>query len=314
MVKEAAENTVILAGATGHLGGSIARYLRQRGATVKALVRPGSGRQKVAALQQLGVIIAEVDFGNVAALTEACRGGSVVVSALSGLREVIVETQTRLLEAAVAAGVPRFIPSDYAIDLFKLPPGTNRNLDLRREFAARLDRAPIRATSILNGMFTDLLTGEAPVILFPFRRVIYWGNADQPMDFTTLDNTAEYTAAAALDPATPRFLCIAGDVQSARDLKESASAASGRRFRLLRLGGLGTLGFLIKFTRTVFPQKGEVFPVWQGMQYLHNMLSGLPKLQPLDNSRYPEIRWTSVEEVLRTRKYGKDKSSFQSPK
>jgi hypothetical protein len=68
--------------------------------------------------------------------------------------------------------MPRFIPSDYCIDFTKLPPGTNRNLDLRREFHERLDRAPIAATSILNGRFADMLTGQAPIVLFKFKRVL----------------------------------------------------------------------------------------------------------------------------------------------
>ena len=42
--------------------------------------------------------------------------------------------------AAVDAGVPRFIPSDFAIDFTKIPEGGNRNLDLRREFHRRLER------------------------------------------------------------------------------------------------------------------------------------------------------------------------------
>ncbi|WP_224998784.1 NmrA family NAD(P)-binding protein [Cesiribacter sp. SM1] len=294
-------NTIILAGATGALGGKIARSLLKRGANVRAIVRPGSNRKKVEGLQELGISIVEADYNSHASLTRACTGGDCVVSALSGLREVIVEVQTALLEAAIAAGVPRFIPSDYAIDFTKIPFGTNRNLDLRKEFKERLDQAPVKATSVLNGMFTDLLTGDAPVVLFPLQRIMYWGNAEQPMDFTTMDNTAEYTAAAALDPSTPRFLHIAGDVQSARGLKLAAGTATRKKFELLRIGGLGTLRSMINLTRFVYPGNGEVFPPWQGMQYLHNMLSGLPKLQPLDNDRYPCIRWTSVQEVLSRR-------------
>jgi uncharacterized protein YbjT (DUF2867 family) len=301
MIQKTADNLVILAGATGDLGGRIAKSLRQRGTKVKALVRKGSDSEKITLLRELGVSVAEVDFSSVAELTKACAGSSIVVSALSGLREVIVDTQTRLLEAAVAAGVPRFIPSDYAIDFTKLPAGTNRNLDLRREFGEVLDKAPIAATSILNGMFSDLLTGQAPVVLFPLQRVIYWGNADQLLDFTTIENTAAFTAAAALDPTTPRYLRIAGDVVSARGLKEAASKATGKEFKLFRVGGLGTLETLIKFTQTVFPQKKEVFPAWQGMQYLRDMFSGLPKLEPLDNNRYPGIQWTFVQEVLASR-------------
>ena len=67
-----------------------------------------------------------------------------------------------LLDGAAQAGVPRFIPSDYSADFTKTQLGDNRNLDLRREFMARADRAPIRVTSILNGAFMDMLC-PAPI-------------------------------------------------------------------------------------------------------------------------------------------------------
>ena len=250
------------------------------------------------ALQHKGVSIVEVDYNSNADLTKACEGGSCVVSALSGLEEVIVDAQTSLLQSAIEAGVPRFIPSDYAIDFTKLPEGTNRNLDLRRIFHDRLNHAPIQATSVLNGMFMDLLTGQAPFILFDLNRVVYWEDTDQPMDFTTIDNTAEFTAAAALDPSTPRYLRIAGQVASARQLKEIVSEVTGNKFRLFRAGKLKRLNTLISIARTVAPKKEEVFPPWQGMQYMHNMYSGLAKLEPLDNNRYPGIGWTPIREVL----------------
>ena len=98
-----------------------------------------------------------------------------MVSALQGLRDVIVETQAVLLDAGVGAGVPRFIPSDFSIDFTRFPPGENRNLDLRRDFHKRLDRASISATTIFNGAFADMLTGQMPLILFKLRRVLYLG-------------------------------------------------------------------------------------------------------------------------------------------
>jgi nucleoside-diphosphate-sugar epimerase len=293
---------IVLAGATGHLGQRIAHYVLQRGGAVRLLVRKGSTASEVNALRENGAAVVEVDFGSISDLTQACAGGACVVSALSGLRDVIVDVQSRLLWAAVDAGVPRFIPSDYCIDFTKLVPGSNRNLDLRREFAAVVDKAPIAATSVLNGMFTDLLTGQAPVVLSGPKLVLYWGNADQPLDFTTMENTAAFTAAAALDPSTPRFLSIAGEVTTIKGLQKSASEAFDKKFRTIRLGGLGGLNTMIKIAKTVFPQKEEVFPAWQGMQYLRDMFSGLPKLDPLDNDRYPGIQWTSVREVLATAK------------
>ncbi len=254
------DRVIVLAGATGHLGGLVARALRARGARVRAIVRPGTARGKIVELQQLGVAIAEADYRDGLQLARACEGGSCVVSTLSGLREVIVDVQTSLLQASVDAGVPRFIPSDFAIDFMKMPDGGNRNLDLRRVFDLRLDDAPIAATSILNGMFADLLTGQAPFILFKFRHVVYWENADQPMDFTTTKDTAAYTAAAALDHNTPRVLRIAGEVATARDLAAIASSVTGERFKLVRAGGLRRMEKLIRLTRLLAPGANDVFP------------------------------------------------------
>ena len=290
--------SIILAGATGNLGGRIARAILKRGVNLRAFVRHGSDPDRVEALRKRGAEIAEVNFNSVSELTEACKGGSCVVSALCGLRDVIVETQTLLLDAAVKAGVPRFIPSDFSIDFTKVPYGTNRNLDLRREFHEHLDKAPIAATSILNGGFTDLLTGEAPFILFKFKRVLCWENADQLMDFTTIDDTANFTAAAALDSTTPRFLRIAGDQISARGLAEVVSEVTGEKFRLFRPGGLKRLAILIKITRAILPKSNTLYPPWQGMQYMHNMFSGQAKLEPLDNDRYPGMQWKTARDVL----------------
>lgn len=292
---------IIVAGATGDLGHRLTSHLLKSGATVKALVRKGSNANAVSLLQKKGVLISEVDFNNQAQLTQACSGGSSLVSALNGVEDVIVGVQTQLLKAATEAGVPRFIPSDYCIDYTKLSYGSNRNLDLRRQFNEGLNKAPIAATSILNGMFTDLLTGQAPVVLFGPKRVLYWGDAEQLLDFTTIENTAEYTARAVLDNTTPRYLRIAGEVTNVKGIREAASKVTGQEFRLLKAGGLGGLQTMIKITRVLLPKKNEVFPPWQGMQYLHNMFTGLPKLTPLDNNRYPNVHRTTVQEVLSKR-------------
>ncbi len=295
-------SVIVVAGATGNLGGRIVRALLERGASVKTFVRHSTGQDKLERLRALGVMAARVDVCRASELTPICSGASCVVSALQGLRDVIVEIQTVLLEAAIKARVPRFIPSDFSIDFTKLSPGGNRNLDLRREFHERLDRTPIAATTIYNGAFADMLTGQMPLILFKMHRVLCWGNADQRMDFTTMDDTAAFTARAALDPSTPRFLRIAGDQLSARELTALASEVSGEKFRLLRAGGLGTLGALIKITRTFAPGKEELYPAWQGMQYMRDMFGGRAKLDPLDNDRYPGIHWTTARDVLSARK------------
>lgn len=288
---------IVLAGATGDLGGRVARELRALGAEVRALVRPDSRGARLDDLRAASVDVVAADYEDATALRRACEGADIVVSTLAGLREVIVDQQTRLLEAAVAAGVPRFMPSDFSIDFTRLPAGSNRNLNLRAEFCEVLGRSPIRPTSVLNGAFTHMLTGQAPFILFNIGRILCWGDPDQAMDWTTIEDTARYAAFAALDADAPRWLRIAGDEISANDLANIMTDLSGRPFRVFRPGGLTVLSAMTKFTRTLTPDSGALYPAWQGMQYMHNMYSGVAKFTTLDNARYP-VRFTDTRAVL----------------
>ena len=289
---------IVLAGAGGDLGGRIAKALVARGADVRALVRPDVKPDERRRIEGYGATIVAADPRSVDDMAAACTGAACVVSALNGLRDVMIDRQGVLLDAAVKAGVPRFIPSDYAADFTKTRPGDNRNFDLRREFMAIADRAPIKVTSILNGAFLDMLGAEMPIIQPGIHRVLYWHNADQLLDFTTKDDVAAYTAAAAMDDDTPRILRIAGDSVSARDIAAVMSTVTGERFRPLWVGSLGTLGIVIRIAKLVAPQPGAAFPPWQGMQYMRDQFSGRAKLSPLDNARYPGLTWTSVRQHL----------------
>ena len=58
-----------------------------------------------------------------------------------------------------------------------LPVGLNRNFDLRRDFHERLDKAPIKSTSIFNGAFAEILTYNIPILDFKKNMVGFWGDA-----------------------------------------------------------------------------------------------------------------------------------------
>lgn len=290
--------TIALVGASGDLGGRVLSALIRRGVEVRALLRDGAPAATQDSVHSRGGTPLPVDFRDATALAHILAGAECVVSVLNGLAPVILDLQGRLLDAAVAAGVPRFIPSDFSLDFTKTRPGDNRNMDLRRRFMARVDAAPIRATSVLNGAFADLLTGEAPIVLHRLRKVLYWGDADQPLDFTTKDDVADYTADVALDEAAPRLLRIAGDVLSPRELAALMARLDGRRWKPLRAGGIGRLSALIRVARALSAKSDAPFPAWQGMQYVRDMSSGRGKLSPLDNDRYGKADWTRAEAVL----------------
>jgi NAD(P)-dependent dehydrogenase (short-subunit alcohol dehydrogenase family) len=295
------KNSIVVVGATGNLGGRIVTALLSRGADVRALVRPTSERAKLDELDQKGVTIIQSEMTNPQELAAAFADAAVVVSAVQGLRDVIVDTQAVVLDAAVAAGVPRFIPSDFASDFTKLAPGDNRNFDLRREFRAYLDKAPIQATSILNGAFADLLTYDMPLLNFKTKQVGYWDDPDWCIDFTTMDNTAAFTAAAALDPATPRFLRTASFQISPNELAAVAGQVSGTPFEVIRLGSRAELAASNQRERAAHPEGEEqLYSSWQQSQYIYSMFS--VQNDPLDNERYPDLTWTSAQEVLASRR------------
>jgi len=291
--------TILVAGGTGNLGGKIIKALMARGAEVHAPVRATADDAKVERLEREGVKVFKIDMSNKEEVARACEGASCVVSALQGLRDVIVDAQTVLLEAARAAGVPRFIPSDFSLDFTKLAPGENRNFDLRREFQTRLDDSSISATSIFNAAFAEILGYGTPILDLKKKTVGYWGdNSDWRLDFTTMDDTANFTAAAALDSSTPRYLNIASFQITPKELAALAGEATNSAFNLVNMGSLEELAAYAKSERAADPDgEEELYPKWQNTQYMHGMFSA--HHETLDNNRYPDIKWTSGNEFIK---------------
>ena len=81
-------------------------------------------------------------------------------------------------------------------------------------------------------------------------------------------------------------------------MKELVSEISGKKYSLFRAGGPGLLSFFIKVARTLAPGKKELYPAFQGMQYMRNMIDERARLDRLDNDRYPDMRWTTARDVL----------------
>jgi len=293
---------IVISGATGNLGERIVKALLKKGASVRAIARASTDAGKVKKLEELGLKVFRIDMSDSKEIAKACEGASCVVSALAGLSDVVINTQRKLLDGAVMAGVPHFIPSDFSLDFSNLKVGQNRNLDLRREFHQYLEEAPIASTTIFNGPFMDLLTGQMPMIFDKQKWILYWGNPDQSLDFTTMDNTAEYTANVALDDSAPRFLRIAGDQITPRQMVKIMSEITGKEFSLFKAGGIGLIDGIIKTMKFFSPAKKDIYPIWQGMQYMRDMMEGRAKIDSYDNDRYQGMNWTSTKELLLVQK------------
>jgi uncharacterized protein YbjT (DUF2867 family) len=291
---------VLVVGATGSLGLKTVRELRALDATVRVTHRASSKHETLAQLHALGAELAVADLSDPASLATACAGIDVIVSTVQGLRDVIVDGQTNLLRAAEQAGVSRMIPSDYSLDFFKTTPGGNRNLDLRREFDGILDASRVRGTSILNGAFMDLIAHGriGPDAAGVFK---VFGDPDQPYDFTHTDDLAEYIAAVALDAKAGRVVRVSGETISPRSLGALIAEVRGTPVAIENAGTLEQLDRIIAGMRAGGGET-DTFPVWQQLQYVRDMASGLGKLDPIDNARYPSVQPRRIRDVITPRK------------
>jgi nucleoside-diphosphate-sugar epimerase len=243
------KRTILLAGATGALGSLIANALLDKpDITLRVLVRPGS-RLKAAPLAERGAEVMEIaidDPSRSGALVDAVSGGFSAVSALAGGPDVIIDTQVRLLEASRQAGVKRFIPSDFSYNIFGLADGENTQTDWRRAFARRADEIHdgVEVVHVLNGCLLDrrILFGFLGAFDLASRKAFLWGDGNAPMDFTTYEDTARFTAEAATDPnPLPREFNVAGDTLNFHQLIKAYEGASGDALAVVRMGSLADL-------------------------------------------------------------------------
>lgn len=296
------KKTIALVGGTGQLGTLIANALLDKpDVELRLLVRPGS-RDKTAGLEKRGAQVVEGAIGSDAgsALASLCEGASTLISAVQGGPELIIDGQAQLLRAARDAGVKRFIPSDYSLDLFKVKPGHIPTSDWRRQLAAVADaeRGGVEVVHVLNGGFLDrgVMFGFVRVIDVEKQTTSVWGDGKEPMHWTTYADTALYTAEAAADERpVPRKFSVAGDVLDFNGIVRAYEQASGKTLRIERLGSLDDLDVRIDELANADPAN---FLTCLPLMYYRSMLNGEGKLDAVMNDRYPSIRPTTVREYV----------------
>lgn len=109
---------VVVAGSTGVLGFEICRRLRERGRSVRALVRTSSAPERVNTLRALGCDVVTCDLKNRDSLGPACTGADVVISTVTAITtakegDSLAATDgagnINLIDAAGAARAKQFI-------------------------------------------------------------------------------------------------------------------------------------------------------------------------------------------------------------
>lgn len=153
--------SIVVTGATGHLGHLIVESLLERGVPAADITAGGRAVDRLADLQERGVRVARIDYTDTASLDAAFAGADVVVLVSSSAVGERFGQHSNAIAAAVRAGVGRIIYTSV--------PGADRTpMLLAGEHRATEDA--IRAsgltyTILRNGWYTENYTAQLPTYL-----------------------------------------------------------------------------------------------------------------------------------------------------
>jgi len=163
--------TVLVTGASGFVGGAVARALVARGTDVRVLLRDGSNRKNI---QDLKVDVAIGDLTDRASLDRAARGceGLFHVAAdyrlwvpdQSSMYRANVEGTKAVIEAALAAGVKRVVYTSSVATLGTATGGKaadESSPSMLDDMIGTYKRSKFLAESVVNGF----VTAGAPVVI-----------------------------------------------------------------------------------------------------------------------------------------------------
>lgn len=188
---------ILVAGATGVLGGLICQRLRDRGEAVRALVRPTSGVEKVERLRALGVEICRGDLRDAASLDEAARGADVVISTVSMIAtaqagdsfEGTDSAGTRaLVDAAKRNGASQFIYISFDVERYPDSPLASA----KRDVELHLRESGLPYTVIQSSLFMEIWLGPHLGVDAAAGTAKVFGSGDRPVNYVSVRDVAEF--------------------------------------------------------------------------------------------------------------------------
>jgi uncharacterized protein YbjT (DUF2867 family) len=302
--------TVLLVGATGMLGNRVAHHvLKQPDAKLRLLVRGGSDNGKRTLLEPLlarGAELVDGDLSDRGSLDRATRGVDVIISAVQGGPEVIIDGQVALAEAGKRNGVRRILPSDFGLDLFKATPGEHFAFNARATADAKIAALGLEHIHVLQGGFMDMMGPGSPLIDYEKGTVTFWGDGTQPIEVTTVEDTARVTARVALDRnvKSGKF-AFAGDHLSFQRAADVAEVQTGKRFERHSLGSEADLRAALAAAAKSNPFQAVM------LAYQLYMLNGQTSLENLQSERYPDLKLQRFEDFLSQRLSARRQSAAQ---
>lgn len=221
---------VALAGATGNLGPHILSNLLHAGFEVVVLSRKGS-KSTDDLRSHPSLTVALVDYEDRSSLETALEGVDAVVSNLSAPAILL---QKNLIDASIAAGVKRYIPSEFGSDLsepeIRSLPLFATKWTIQEYLFEAITKAPqLNYTILCNGPFLDWSIAHKMIMDLPNHSITYYDGGDVQFSATTLASIGKAVAGILKNPEQTknRTVYVQDVAVSQKELVEIAKSIDG---------------------------------------------------------------------------------------
>jgi uncharacterized protein YbjT (DUF2867 family) len=227
---------ILVAGATGVLGGEICSLLAQRAQPVRALVRDTSSADRVARLRRAGAELVRGDLKDRASLDAACRGATAVISTASAtvsrqdrdsIDTVDRQGQVNLIAAAAGAGVHRFIFVSFPTIEMDFPLQA-----AKRTVEERLRQSGMTYTILQPTFFAEVWLGPALGFDAANATAQIYGGGHNKISWISFHDVAQFAVAALDNPRASNAVIELGgpDALSPLEVVRLAELIGRKRF------------------------------------------------------------------------------------
>ena len=224
---------ILVAGATGMMGGMITRQLLEQGQDVRVLVRPHSNYQP---LVEAGAKPVFGDLKDRASLDEAVRGVDTVITTANSaqrggddnIQTVDLQGNANLIEAAKAAGVQHFV---FVSVLGASPESPSPFVQAKAASEQRLRESGMKYTILSPNMLMEVW---APMIVggpaLGGQPVTLIGEGRRRHSFASMGDVVQYAVRSLNNPAAENRMIPIGGPQAVswRDVAAAYEKALGR--------------------------------------------------------------------------------------
>jgi uncharacterized protein YbjT (DUF2867 family) len=228
----------LVVGATGFVGGAVARQLCARGRAVRALVRGGVGRKEAGPLVSAGAALVDGDLTDPASIARACQGIETVVCTVTAMPNAGGDALQRidhdgvlgLIGEAERAGVRRFVYTSYSGNIRVDSPLERA----KRACEARLASSAMESVVLRPSIFMEVWLGPHLGFDVANARARVYGEGTAKVSYVSGADVAAFAVAAAGRPGELREVVQIGGPEPASQLEVVAlfEQTLGRRFTL----------------------------------------------------------------------------------